>query len=100
MTKLKIVGVDKEKYTLLNLDSNVFFEFNIRFYGLKKLPQVDDFLGIHNELLDPKYEEYSTSYQFGPLDEVYGRDIKSPEHIDCILLISDNKKTYLKRFFG
>lgn len=100
MARLKIVKITNDKYLLQDLDTKETYSFNIKFYGLEQLPQVGDMLGFHKELLDKNYDEYNTSYQFGPINEPYGRKISGPEDVDCILLKTANTKTYLKRFFG
>ena len=100
MVKLQVLNVSDKTYTLLNIKTGQTYKFNLNFYGLKKLPQAGDFLNFSNELLDKNYIEYSESYQFGPITEVYGREVTSSEDIDVIELDLDDEKIYLKRFFG
>lgn len=45
------------------------------------MPQIGDLLGLHKELLDKNYHEYSKSYQFGPIDEIYGRKMASKKGV-------------------
>lgn len=100
MVKLKIVDVDNNKYKLEDLSSNETYLFTLRFYGLEQLPKAGDVLGFHGNLLNKNYEEYNTTYQFGPLNEPYGRVVKDKNDVDCILLEVNDEKIYLKRFFG
>lgn len=100
MAKLQIIGINNEKYSLIDLESQKEYQFELKFYGLKNNLKIGDKLGFHDELLDPKYKEYSQSYQFGPIDEIYGRNVAGLKDIDSIMLLVDNEKIYLKRFFG
>ncbi|MGI5842365.1 MAG: hypothetical protein ACOX6H_03655 [Christensenellales bacterium] len=101
MPKLQIVDIyTNNDYILVDFENQKKYKLNLRFYGLETAPKIGDTLGFHDELLDPNYDEFSTHYQFGPLDEVYGRKIESSKDIDCIMLLKNDKKTFLKRFFG
>jgi len=100
MVKLQILNVNDNIYTLLNIESNKTYKFSLNFYGLQKLPQVGDFLSFHSELLDKNYVEYSESYQFGPIEEIYGREILNRDSVDYILITYSDKIVSLKRFFG
>lgn len=100
MVKLKILDIRENRYSLEDVKTKNNYVFHLDFYGLEKMPQVNDFLGFHEELLDTQYIEYSNAYQFGPLNKKYGRDVKDSGNVDCIALIIDNNKIYLKRFFG
>lgn len=100
MAKLKILKVIDDEYLLKDIESAKHYKFTLSFYGLDKKPKQGDIIELHNNLLDTNYIEYSKTYRFGPLEEVYGRNIKSSKDKDCILLIMDDKKMFLKRFFG
>lgn len=100
MEDLKVVKVENDLYTLKNINNNIVYEFRMKFYGIDKTLKTGDLIALHKELLDKNYVEYSSKYEFGPLDEVYGRKVKGIEDIDVVELTIDNKKIYLKRFFG
>ena len=99
MKRLLIVEKYDDNFVLEDEKKN---QYNLRmtFYDLEKELCVGDYISIHKELLDKNYEEYSNEYLFGPLEEIYGREIKSKEDIDFVVLECDNKKIYLKRFYG
>lgn len=99
MAKLKIIAINKQNFTLQNIKTLETYNFNIKFFGLEQNPEVGHYLSLNDELLNPTYSEYSTSYQFGPLNEDYGRKVTSAKDIDCITVFT-SKKTFLKRFFG
>jgi len=99
MEKLKIMKIENNTYTLLNKDGEKF-EFNLTFYDLEENLVQGDFIYFNKHLLNPNYKEYNKTYFFGPLDEVYGREIKSKEDIDLIKIKLGDKTIFLKRFFG
>lgn len=100
MAKLKIVKVVDNKYFLKDINNKLSYNFTLYFYGLDKKPSVNDIIDMHSSLLDVNYEEYCTTYRFGPLEEKYGRNIKNSKDVDCIMLIANNEKIFLKRFYG
>ena len=100
MVVLKILDVNDKIYTLLNIENNQTYKFNLSFFGLKKLPQVGDSLSFNEKLLDKNYVEYSESYQFGPIEEVYGRELSGRDDADYIVINFIDKTISLKRFFG
>lgn len=59
-----------------------------------------DYICIAEELLNPKYEGYSTSYTFGSLESIYGKENILINDIDIIKVIIDEKEIYLKRLYG
>ena len=99
MKKLLVVEKNNRNYILEDGEKK---QYNLRmtFFDLEKEISVGDHISMHKELLDRNYKEYSNEYYFGALDEVYGREIKSKEDIDFVVLECDNKKIYLKRFYG
>ena len=100
MENLKVVKIERDKYTLKNIKTKAEYNFSITFFGLKQDVAVGDVIAIHKELLDPTYVEYSTQYYFGPLNEVYGRKVTSKDDIDFIAIKTKNDIIKLKRFFG
>lgn len=99
MEKLKIEKIENERYLLINKNGKKF-EFNLTFYDLEDKLNIGDFIYFNKELLNPEYKEYSDTYFFGPLDEVYGREIKTKDDIDLIKIKTNSRTIYLKRFFG
>lgn len=99
MKKLIVKNINDRNYTLINLENKKEYNFTLTFYGIDKIKEGTIFY-FHKELLDPEYSEYSTEYYFGPIDEVYGREIKCKNDIDLICVEINNEKTFLKRFFG
>ena len=81
-------------------ESNNEYKFNLEFLDLEKPLQIKNEIEINKELLNPKYDGYSTNYTFGSLDSVYGRNNLSLDDIDIIKVITDEKEIYLKRLYG
>ena len=100
MEKLVISKIENGEYTLVNLQSKKEYTFYLKFFSLESEVKVGTMLLLHEELLDPNYEEYSDEYYFGPIDEKYGRQVKGPEDIDVIAVKLEDKIITLKRFFG
>jgi len=95
MIKLKIEKIDGYNYYLKDMDNNSYM-LNIEFYNLIEKPTVNDELYIHEKLL----QETTTMFSFGPLLGKYGKEIKSPDDSDLLILTTRNQKTYLKRYYG
>lgn len=55
---------------------------------------------MNKELLNSKYEGYSTIYTFGDLKSKYGKTNISLDDIDVIKVILDKTEIYLKRLYG
>ena len=99
MKKLKIVEVNDYDYKLKDNDNNIY-NFNIEFLDINKLPNINDYIYMNEELLDKKYKEYSTVYTFGELKNKTGRKIENEENLDLIVLEMAGEKFYLKRLYG
>ena len=97
--KLKIVETNKFVYKLED-DEKREYIINIEFLAVKETPQKGDVIYINKELLNPKYDGYSTSYTFGTLDNKYGKANISIDDIDVIKVVKDEKEIYLKRLYG
>ena len=100
MEKLEVLKVEGNNYTLKNEKDNKTYNFVLTFFDVDGGVVVGDVISVHQELLDPKYEEYSTEYYFGPVDQVYGRAVKGAEDKDVIAITKGRKTIVLKRFFG
>lgn len=100
MVKFKVLKVKGIEYTLQNLQSGERETIALSFFDLESPVLAGDVLSFHKELLDKNYEEYSSHYYFGGINEVYGREIKSAESKDVLAIIKEDKTILLKRFFG
>jgi hypothetical protein len=63
-------------------------------------PKVEDVIYINKELLNPKYDGYSTSYTFGNLNSEYGKKDIAMDDIDVIKYVCNDKEIFLKRLYG
>lgn len=95
MIKVKIEKIDGYNYYLRD-ENNKSYKLNIEFYDLIEKPMVNDEFYIHEQLL----QETPTMFSFGPLSGKYGREIESPDDDDLLILIMNDEKKYLKRYYG
>ncbi len=93
MIKLKIRKIDNFKYYLTD-ENNKEYELKIEFHDIDE-PKVNDYIFMDESLLSINY-----LLAFGNLDSSYGRDIKSSQDKDIVVIISDNKEIILKRLYG
>lgn len=99
MVKLRIVNKNNYEYKLEDEEKKTYnINIEISETGIK--PQIDDYIYISNELLNPRYSGYSTSYTFGNLDSKYGKESINLADIDVIRIITNEKEIYLKRLYG
>ncbi len=96
MLKLIVKKIDNYNYHLQD-KFNRKYNLNIEFYNLKNSIKINDYIYM-NEKLIRKINNQAVS--FGPLDGNYGKNIESSDDEDIIMLVTDNKKIYLKRFYG
>ena len=99
MIKLKIVNKSNYDYELEDMKENKY-TLNLEFLDVEEKPKEGDYISISAELLNPRYEGYSTNYTFGKLDNEYGRKDLSPIDIDVIKVEIDKKEILLKRLYG
>jgi hypothetical protein len=99
MIKLKIVNIDSYKYNLQDEDKNNYI-INLEFFDLEEKPKIGDYIYINKQLLNSKYDGYSTSYTFGSLENKYGKEKISIDDIDVIKVVLDKTEIYLKRLYG
>ena len=99
MMKLRIV--EKNDY-LYNLEDEINNKYvmSLDFLDIGNSPKVDNYICMNEELLNPKYDGYSTFYTFGSLDSQYGKNDIELDDIDVIKLVMDEKEIYLKRLYG
>lgn len=96
---LKITSIENNNYTLISKSGQQYL-YTLKFLKVEPKVKVGDYIVIKDQLLDPKYQEFSSSYIFGDLSSPCGRKITSNEDIDVIKLIQGNNKKYLKRLYG
>lgn len=99
MVKLQIINKIGHVYTFKDI-YNKCFDIDIEFLDIEDQPQIGEVVFIKEELLNPQYEGYSTSYTFGSLQNKYGKQNILIDDIDIIKLISNEKEIYLKRLYG
>ena len=95
MIKLVIDSIDNFNYVLKDKDNNNY-TFALEFYDLPILPRVNDSLFLDESLLKNEHQLLS----FGALDSIYGKTIDNTKEKEMVILVSDNKKYYLKRLYG
>lgn len=99
MIKLEVLEKDKYLYKLQDKEGNEYI-LNLEFFDLIDKPNVRDYIYLNSELLNPKYDGYSTNYTFGSLDNQYGKKNILKDDFDVIKIEMKNKKIYLKRLYG
>ena len=99
MIRLKVEKINNCLYDLKDERENKY-ELNLEFLDMEKNLNEGDYISISAELLNEKYEGYSTFYTFGSMDSQYGKKNISFFDIDVIKLETDSKEIYLKRLYG
>ena len=99
MIKLKIMNKSKYIYNLKDENDNNY-EFNMDFLDMEEKPEIGDYLYMSDELLNPKYDGYSTSYTFGNLENIYGKENIKIDDVDVIKIKTYKSEIYLKRLYG
>ncbi len=93
---LVIERINDYKYFLKDSDMNEYI-LNMEFYDIDKIPKVGDKINMHKNMVN-NLDNYL--YSFGNVDAIYGKKIDNLLDEDIIVLLIDNKKIYLKRFYG
>ena len=93
---LVIERVNDYKYFLKDSDMNEYI-LNMEFYDIDKIPSVGDKINMHKNMIN-NLDNYL--YVFGSVDRIYGKKIDNLLDEDIIILLMNNKKIYLKRFYG
>ena len=96
MVKLVIDGVLGYQYILKDSKNN-FYEINIEFYDIEKIPGKGDILYIHEKLLRQLNHR---AVSFGKLDGVYGKVINDENSLEVIAIQMGQDMIYLKRYYG
>lgn len=98
MLKLQIINKNNYIYELKYDDKR--YSMNLEFLDMEENLKEGDYIFFSEELLDSKYEGYSTSYTFGNLENKYGKNNISVDDIDVIKVLVAEKEIYLKRLYG
>ena len=101
MIKLKIIEKNKENYKLISNKKDIY-ELTLQFFDIndKEKPDVNDYINISAELLNPMYKEYTSFFVFGKLDNICGKNNISLNDIDVIKIEKKNREIILKRLYG
>lgn len=101
MIKLKIIEKNKYKYMLEDDDERIY-SVSLDFFDIdiEGVPDKGDHIYINEELLNPKYEGYNSSYTFGSMENKYGKKSISIDDIDVIKVVKEKTEIYLKRLYG
>ena len=96
MIRLKIKEINNSLYVLEDINNNIY-ELTIYFYDIDNKVKVNDYLYMQEKLLSKIY--YSI-ISLGVLDSMYGKVIEELTDEDLVILITNNKNIYLKRYYG
>lgn len=96
MIRLRIKEINKSLYVLEDINNNVY-ELTIYFYDINDKAQVNDYLYMQEKLLS---KINHSIISLGVLDSIYGKVIEEITDEDLVILITNNKNIYLKRYYG
>ena len=96
MIRLKIKEINNNLYILEDINNNTY-ELTIYFYDINEQVRVNDYLYIQEKLLR---KINHSIISLGVLDSMYGNVIEDITDEDLVILITNNKKIYLKRYYG
>lgn len=96
MIRLKIKEINNSLYVLEDINNNVY-ELTIYFYDIDDKAQVNDYLYVQEKLLS---KINHSIISLGVLDSIYGKVIEEITDEDLVILITNNKNIYLKRYYG
>lgn len=99
MVTLEIINNKDYLYYLRDEYGNMY-TLNLEFLDITLQPKTGNILCINKELLNPKYEGYSTNYTFGALENKYGKTNISINDIDIIKILIGDQELILKRIYG
>ena len=99
MKKMEIVDKRNYVYTFEDEEGKPY-NINLDFLDIEKKPEIGEYIFFNEELLNPRYDGYSTSYTFGSLDSKYGKNNISLDDVDVIKFVMEEKEIYLKRLYG
>lgn len=96
MIRLKIKEINDNLYILEDINNNIY-ELTIYFYDINEQVKVNDYLYMQEKLLR---KINHSIISLGVLDSMYGNVIEDITDEDLVILITTNKKIYLKRYYG
>jgi hypothetical protein len=96
MIRLRIIKIDNSLYKLEDINNNVY-EITIYFYDIDDKVGVDDYLYMREKLLS---KINHSIISLGVLDSMYGKVIEEINDEDLAILITNNKRISLKRYYG
>lgn len=96
MIRLKIKEINNSLYVLEDINNNVY-ELTIYFYDIDNNVKVNDYLYMQEKLLS---KINHSIISLGVLDSMYGKVIEEITDEDLVILITNNKNIYLKRYYG
>ena len=96
MIRLKIKEINNNLYILEDINNNTY-ELIIYFYDINEQVKVNDYLYMQEKLLR---KINHSIISLGVLDSMYGNVIEDITDEDLVILITNNKKIYLKRYYG
>ncbi len=99
MEKLKVLEINNKVYKLEAENGNIY-NIVLDFVDTEYIASVGNYIHINKELLNNKYDGYSTFYTFGNLQSKYGRENLQLDDIDIIKIENEDKEIYLKRLYG
>jgi len=99
MIRLEIIKKENYLYSLKSEEGKEY-NFILEFWDLEKELKAGDYININEELLNQKYEGYSSMYAFGSLESKYGKSNISMDDIDVIKVEAEELEVYLKRLYG
>ena len=100
MIRLRIEKKEGHNYFLKDSQDNSY-KLGIKFFDIEKEPKENDYISISAELLNPRYQWYTTYFYFGELKNISGRKDAKPNDIDVIEIEIEGKKSiFLKRLYG
>lgn len=96
MIRLRIKEINNSLYVLEDINNNVY-ELTIYFYDIDNKVKVNDYLYMQEKLLS---KINHSIINLGVLDSIYGKVIEEITDEDLVILITNNKNIYLKRYYG
>ena len=95
MIRLKIKEINNNLYILEDINNT--YEITIYFYDINEQVRVNDYLYIQEKLLR---KINHSIISLGVLDSMYGKVIEDITDEDLVILITNNNRIYLKRYYG
>ena len=97
MISLKIIGIEQNKYLLIDEKNNKIYDLFLEFYGLEA-PIINDQISIDERLLNKKWEGYTQPYAFELVKSE--KEYDKENNIDYMVLTTKQKQLVLRRIYG